>query len=190
MPNLPGAASCCRRHFLKLGAAKLSAAVGLACLPMPTLARVGSPAQRELGFHNLHTGEKLKAVYWAEGRYLDGPLSEIDWLLRDFRTGEVKPIDRGLLDLLFAVRRELDSDATYEVVSGYRSPATNRMLARQGRRVARRSLHMEGLAVDVNLPGRRLDSIRRVAMALKRGGVGYYPRNGFVHLDVGRVRAW
>ena len=185
MPQGQSEAIRCRRNFLKLGAA-----VWLACFPFPAFSQVGSPAKRELRFYHLHTGEKLKTVYWAEGRYLDEPLAEIDCLLRDFRTGEVKPIDRGLLDLLTLVRLGLDSSGIFEVVSGYRSPVTNQMLAKQGKGVARKSLHMEGMAIDVNLPGRSLDRLRRVAIALNRGGVGYYPKPGFVHLDVGRVRNW
>jgi uncharacterized protein YcbK (DUF882 family) len=185
MPQGQSEAKRCRRNFLKLGVA-----VGLACFPFPAFSHVGSPAKRELRLSHLHTGEKLNTVYWAEGRYLDEPLAEIDWLLRDFRTGEVKPIDRKLLDLLSLVRGGLDSSGSFEVVSGYRSPATNRMLAKQGKGVARKSLHMEGMAVDVTLPGRSLDRLRRVATALKQGGVGYYPKSGFVHLDVGRVRTW
>jgi uncharacterized protein YcbK (DUF882 family) len=174
-----------RRNFLKLGAA-----VGLTCVPAPVFSHVGAEIHRELRLHHLHTGEKLNIVYWVEGRYLDEPMAEIDRLLRDFRTGEVKPIDRGLLDLLSSARRELDSSEAFEVISGYRSPTTNRMLAEQGKGVARKSLHMAGMAIDVNLQGRSLDRLQRVAISLKRGGVGYYPKSGFVHLDVGRVRTW
>jgi uncharacterized protein YcbK (DUF882 family) len=185
MPQGQTEAKHCRRSFLKLGAA-----LGLTCFPFPAFSHVGSPAKRELRFHHLHTGENVSTVYWAEGRYLDEPLAEIDWLLRDFRTDEVKPIDRELLDLLFMVRQGLDSSGAFQVISGYRSPATNQMLAKQSKGVARKSLHMQGMAIDVNLPGRSLGRVRRVATALKRGGVGYYPKPGFVHLDVGRVRTW
>ena len=185
MPQAKAATGPTRRHILKLGAT-----LTLSCLSLPAFAHSDPSAERRLRFHNLHTGEKLDRVYWAEGRYLSEPLAEIDGLLRDFRTGEIKPIDRKLLDLLYLVRRTLDSDEAFEVVSAYRSPATNKMLSKHSEGVAKKSLHMRGMAVDVNLPGRDLNRIRRVAKALKLGGVGYYPKPGFVHLDTGGVRYW
>ncbi len=174
-----------RRRLLKLGAT-----LALGCLSFPALAHTGPAAERRLQFHNLHTGEKLDRAYWAEGRYLPEPLAEIDGLLRDFRTGEVKPIDRKLLDLLYLVRSTLNSNEAFEVVSAYRSPATNKMLSKNSEGVAKRSLHMQGKAIDVNLPGRDLNRVHRVAKAFKLGGVGYYPKPGFVHLDTGAVRYW
>lgn len=182
MPQANAATDPTRRQFLKLGAT-----LTLSCLSLPAFAH---SAERHLRFHNLHTGEKLDRVYWAEGRYLSEPLAEIDGLMRDFRTGEVKAIDRKLLDLLYLVRSTLNSNEAFEVVSAYRSPATNKMLSKNSEGVAKKSLHMRGMAVDVNLPGRDLNRVHRVAKALKLGGVGYYPRPGFVHLDTGAVRYW
>ncbi len=185
MPQFSGEKHLGRRRILELGCA-----LALTSLPVPALARTTAGEPRSLALESLHTGERLSTVYWADGQYLPGALAEIDHLLRDFRTGEVKPIDRGLLDQLHLLRRELDSSAAYRVISGYRSPATNKMLAKEGGGVARKSLHMRGMAIDINLPGRDLATLHRVARSMKLGGVGYYPKPGFLHLDVGRVRYW
>ncbi len=185
MPHVSGKHKLGRRRVLELGCALV-----LTSLPVPVLARATAGEPRSLAFTHLHTGEELSLVYWADGEYLPEALAEIDHLLRDFRTGEVLPIDRGLLDLLHLLRSELDSNAPFRVISGYRSPATNKMLANKGGDVARKSLHMRGMAIDVDLPGRDLATLHRAAKSLKLGGVGYYPKPGFVHLDVGRVRYW
>jgi uncharacterized protein YcbK (DUF882 family) len=145
---------------------------------------------RALAFRNLHTGETVDVVYGAGGELDPGALREIDWVLRDFRTGEARPIDRRLLDLLWRLRSALDTTEPYEVISGYRSPATNAMLRREGRGVARGSLHTRAMAIDVRVPDRPLTAVRDAALALRLGGVGYYPASGFVHVDVGRVRFW
>lgn len=145
---------------------------------------------RELAFRNLHTGETVDVVYRADGQLDRAALREIDWVLRDFRTGEARPIDRRLLDLLWILRAALGTTAPYEVISGYRSPVTNAMLARPGSGVSRISLHMRAMAVDVRVPGQPLAALRATALALRLGGVGYYPSSDFVHVDVGRVRFW
>lgn len=147
-------------------------------------------ASRALSFYHLHTGERLKITYWADGRHLPGALAEVDHILRDFRTGESRPIDPRLLDLLHRVRRSLDTPEPFHIISGYRSPNTNAMLAGNSSGVARRSLHLEGMAIDVRLPGRALRALHRAAVAQKAGGVGMYPKSDFVHMDVGRVRYW
>jgi uncharacterized protein YcbK (DUF882 family) len=144
---------------------------------------------RELAFNHLHTGEKLRRVYWVDGRYVPGALADINYLLRDFRTGDKVAIDVSLLDLLADMRRYLDTKKPLEVISAYRSPQTNSQLAEQSGGVAKQSLHMEGKAIDVRVPGSHLSMVRKVALAMERGGVGYYP-GAFVHLDVGRVRWW
>lgn len=143
-----------------------------------------------LAFRSLHTGETVDVVYRADGQLDQGALREIDWVLRDFRTGEARQIDRRLLDLLWRLRGALDTSEPYEVISGYRSPATNAMLAREGRGVSRVSLHMRAMAIDVRVPDRLLAAVRDAALALRLGGVGYYPASDFVHVDVGRVRSW
>ena len=145
---------------------------------------------RELSFRNLHTGEEIDVVYRADGQLDPGALREIDWVLRDFRTGEARPMDRRLLDLLWRLRTALVTSAPYEVISGYRSPTTNAMLARESRGVSRASLHMKAMAIDVRLPDRPLLALRDTALGLRLGGVGYYPTSNFVHVDVGRVRFW
>lgn len=174
-----------RRRVLGMGAVLI-----LGGLALPESVRARTPGKRELAFHNLHTGEDLRAAYWVDGVYDPRALAEVNYLLRDFRTGDVKAIDVGLLDLLHDLGERLGSAEPYHVISGYRSPRTNQMLANNNGGVARKSLHMKGLAIDVSLSRRKLSDLRQVAMAMRRGGVGYYPKSGFVHLDVGRVRSW
>jgi uncharacterized protein YcbK (DUF882 family) len=145
---------------------------------------------RSLSFVNTHTGEKVSAVYWADGAYDADALAAIDRVLRDHRTGGVLAIDRGLLDLLHALRADLRTSEPFHVISCYRSPATNAGLRARGRAVAEKSLHMVGKAADVRMPGVRLDDLHRAAVARKAGGVGYYLGPSFVHVDVGRVRYW
>jgi uncharacterized protein YcbK (DUF882 family) len=174
-----------RRHLLRAGTAVLAS--GLAS---PAIAKIAPAGYRSLSFNNLHTGEKLKTEYWANGRYIPGALSEINHLLRDFRTGDVHRIDPKLLDLLNHLHHRMGSNAPFEVISGYRSPATNAMLHRRSHEVATHSLHMKGMAIDIRLPDRRLSNLHRTALSMRAGGVGYYPRSDFVHVDVGRVRHW
>lgn len=157
-------------------------------LPLPALAR--SVPKRALAFHNLHTNENLDITYFADGRYDADALRKIDVILRDHRTGDVERIDPKLIDMLFDLHHQLDSSSPFHIISGYRSPKTNGALAAKSRGVAKKSLHMRGLAIDVRLPDRRLKDVRKTAIAMKRGGVGYYGKSGFVHLDVGRVRFW
>jgi uncharacterized protein YcbK (DUF882 family) len=146
--------------------------------------------ERALSFYNTHTGDTLKTVYWAQGSYFPDALEEINRILRDHRSGEVKPIAPGLLDLAHRLRRMLDTDGPIHIISGYRSPATNARLASQGGGVAKHSMHLEGAALDLRLPGRDLKDVHRAALALQGGGVGYYARSEFVHIDIGRVRRW
>lgn len=176
-----------RRGFLKAGAAVLAA--GLHGRVFAAVPAVFAP-ERRLAFLNTHTGENLSAMYWADGAYQPDSLAEIYRVLRDFRSGDVGPIDTGLLDLLHTLAVALDTGVPFHVISGYRSPATNAMLAEKGGGVARHSLHMDGLAIDIRIPGRELADVRRAALALRGGGVGYYPASDFVHVDVGRVRQW
>lgn len=184
MPNVTTPRDCHRRTFLRA-----AAAVGIAAaLPMRSALAARSP--RALAFAHTHTGETLQVTYWRDGTYDRGALREVNHLLRDFRTGDVHAIEPALLDTLYEVRCALECDAPFEVISGYRSPVTNDMLHRSTGGVASYSLHMEGRAIDVRLPGIRTARLRETALALGRGGVGYYPASGFVHLDTGRVRQW
>lgn len=176
-----------RRRFLKLGAFAVAAA---AAFPATASVRAPLPPERTLSFYNIHTGEYLQAAYWERGRYTADALAGINHLLRDYRTGEIKVIDPSLLDLLHSVGRVLKSSQAFHVVSGYRSPATNAMLAAKSSGVAKHSLHLEGKAIDVYLPDCALKDLHRAALALAGGGVGYYPKSDFVHMDVGPVRTW
>jgi len=171
-----------RRRFLSAGAG-LGAVLGASSRADATNARV-------LSFDNLHTGERLSAAYWANGTLIDRNCRKIDWILRDFRSGDVAVISPRLLDLLFRLRQRLGTDAPFEVISGYRSPHTNAALVRASTGVATRSLHMKGMAIDIRIPGLKLTRVRDEARKLAMGGVGFYPKSDFVHVDVGRVRTW
>jgi uncharacterized protein YcbK (DUF882 family) len=170
----------------------------LAVLTTPTIlkATAARPAalsklhERSLSFYNLHTSESLKTVYWEGGEYIAPALADINRVLRDHRTGEKHDIDSRLLDLLCDLNLRLDTTEPFHIISGYRSPATNAMLHANSSGVAEHSLHMDGKAVDISIPGRSLSLLRNTALAMKTGGVGYYPSSDFVHVDVGRVRSW
>ncbi|MFC3068364.1 DUF882 domain-containing protein [Phenylobacterium soli] len=153
-------------------------------------ARAAAVEPRSLSLLNLHTGEKLKATYFEGGEYLPDALEAMNRLLRDFRTGDVHPIAPNLLDLVNTLQGRLDTTQTVHVISGYRSPHTNALLHERSNGVATKSLHMQGLAMDIRIPGVELADLRNAALGLQRGGVGYYPSSDFVHVDVGRVRRW
>jgi uncharacterized protein YcbK (DUF882 family) len=154
------------------------------------LARTLDPGVRSLSLYHLHTGERLAVDYFVNGRYEPECLGALNWALRDHRTDEVYTIDPGVLDLLYAVRTQLASHDELQIVCGYRSPLTNflKWLSRSG--VAEHSYHVSGQAIDFYVPHRSLGDVRRVARALGGGGVGYYPRSGFIHVDTGPVRYW
>jgi len=145
---------------------------------------------RLLKIDNVHTGETLNTVYYENGDYVPGALNEVNYFFRDFRANLIKPIDPRLLDLLHTIHASSDTAKPFNLVSGYRSPQTNAWLASQTEGVARHSMHIEGKAADINLPGRQLSLLQRIALAMRYGGVGYYPQAGFVHVDTGRVRRW
>jgi len=176
-----------RRRFLSLSA---GAAAGLIVAPSHATTGLSRHGERSLRFHHLHTGEQLTRTYWADGVYLDDQLADINQLLRDHRTGEIHPIDPQLLDLLHRLQHKTGSRKPFEIISGYRSPKTNASLRKKSSGVAKRSLHMQGKAIDVRIPGTDLSRLRKAALALKGGGVGYYPKSNFLHLDTGRVRHW
>lgn len=174
-----------RRRFLTL-----CAGVGCALAAPGVLAKSSRVADRNLSLYNLHTGESLRATYFAEGVYQVNELAAINQLLRDHRNGQVHEIDRPLLELLNKLHLNLGSRQAFHVISGYRSAATNAMLHEQSDGVAQHSLHLDGKAIDIRLPDRELRQVHRAARAMKAGGVGYYERSNFVHVDVGRVRYW
>lgn len=176
-----------RRRLLGLTVA------GGTCLAVGSKARAmsyPSMASRRLAFYNLHTEEMLSAVYWRDGTYVAQGLADISYHLRDFRSGGIKAIDPHLLDLLYDVVHVCGADEPVNVISGYRSPATNAMLAARSNKVSPTSFHIEGKAIDIRLPGRVTRGVRDIALAIGAGGVGYYPESDFVHLDTGPVRAW
>jgi uncharacterized protein YcbK (DUF882 family) len=180
-----------RRACLGFGAAAAATALS----PLKTYAAPAKPAAavRTLAFFNTHTGERLKTTYCCDGRYEPEALTQLNHILRDFRVDEVKPIDPKLFDLLHELSGTLETDSPYHIISGYRSPHTNSMLRTKGGAdtgVASKSLHMVGKAIDIRVPGVKLDHLRGAARSLKLGGVGYYPSSNFVHVDTGRVRFW
>jgi uncharacterized protein YcbK (DUF882 family) len=132
----------------------------------------------------------MRVTYFSEGAYLPDALMRINYLLRDHRTGDVTAIDPNLLDLLFSVKSNISEPAVFNVISGYRSPETNRKLRAHTSGVAKNSLHTRGRAIDIRLPGFETKRLRNLCVTLKAGGVGYYPRSDFVHVDTGRVRTW
>jgi uncharacterized protein YcbK (DUF882 family) len=174
-----------RRRFLIY-----SSAAAASLLANPLFAATKQPPERSLSLRNLHTGEKITTTYWADGEYLTDGLDEIDYLLRDHRAEEQHRIDPQLLDLLYSLNCSVGTCKPYHVISGYRSPKTNKQLRGKSGGVAKRSLHMQGKAIDIRIPGYNLAQLRRAALSLKAGGVGYYPKSNFIHVDTGRVRYW
>ncbi|MGZ4955107.1 MAG: YcbK family protein [Methylobacter sp.] len=149
-----------------------------------------SPSHKMLAFHNTHTGDQLALTYFEQGRYIKDALHEINHLFRDYHDGTVHPIDPALLDQLYDLKHALEVRKPFHIVSGYRSPATNADLRKHSDGVAKNSLHMEGRAIDIRIEGLDTRRIRNAALAMQRGGVGYYGKSDFVHLDTGSVRAW
>jgi uncharacterized protein YcbK (DUF882 family) len=143
-----------------------------------------------LTLKNAHTGDALKVTYFEHGRYIEDALKEIDNLYQDHLTGDIYPIDTALLDQLHEVKYLIGTDKPIHIVCGYRSPMTNAYLRRQSGAVARNSLHMQGRAVDIRIEGVDAREIRNAALAMAKGGVGYYPSANFVHLDTGELRTW
>jgi uncharacterized protein YcbK (DUF882 family) len=173
-----------RRSFLrKIG----WMAAALAHAPQVLAQNVTS---RALAFAHTHTGERLSTVYFEAGAYVPAALESINRLLRDFRTDTVYPIDPQLLDRLFTLQSALGNDAEFQVICGYRSPATNSMLRQRSSGVAEHSLHLQGRAIDVRLPGCDTAQLAVLARRIPAGGVGYYQVSDFVHLDTGAVRNW
>ena len=164
----------------------------------PTPLTPPPPGPRHLKFRHLHTEKDLEVVYFDQDRYVWDALQAVNVHLADFRSLEVHPIDVRVLDILFTLQALTGSKEPYRIVSAFRSPVTNEMLAGQSAatsvdgtsQVARKSLHMEGKAIDMRLNDVSLTGLRDAALALKGGGVGYYPDSGFIHVDIGPVRTW
>lgn len=181
-----GHADASRRRLLCF----LGASAGL--LSIPAYAAPPTPSQgvRSLSFLNTHTGEKLKTDFWIDGQYQPEALSAIDRVLRDHRSDEVRNMDKKLVDLLHRLTTTLNTGKPVEIISGYRSPNTNAKLRSKNRAVAKKSYHTRGMALDIRVPDRKLSDVYYAARSLDAGGVGYYGRSNFVHVDVGPVRTW
>lgn len=146
--------------------------------------------ERQLSFYHTHTSESLTVTYFREGQYVPSALAELNHFLRDFRTGDAANMDPAVFDILFEIQIESASTGTYQIISAYRSPATNEMLRDESNGVAKNSQHLLGKAIDVRLTDIDTAELRDVALSLQRGGVGYYKGSDFVHVDTGRVRRW
>jgi len=153
--------------------------------------RVGAtPAKsNRLCFYNTHTGESMEVDY-TPGKYSGAVRRSLEYFLRDFRTGEQHPFDPTLFDSLCVLQDGCGRQASFEVISGYRSPKTNASLRKSSSGVARKSLHMQGRAIDLRISGLSTGRLRDLALNLHDGGVGYYPRSSFIHIDTGRKRSW
>lgn len=178
-----------RRRFLRLSAAAL--VLPSAVLSVPAQARTFfNHPERQLNFFNTHTNEIMGGTYWQRGRYNPSILRGFCYILRDFRAEESCRIDPKLFDTLFALQARLQDFSTIDVISGYRSQATNLWLRRTHTGVAKDSYHTKGQAIDIRVPGVPIDYVHRAALSLQAGGVGYYPDSDFVHIDTGPVRTW
>ena len=175
-----------RRRLLGLGLAAAASSL----VPATSWASQGPAGDRALSFYNTHTDEKLSATYVRGNQFDKGALKDINHILRDFRTGDVHPIDLQLLDLLTELHRKTGSKQPFQIISGYRSPKTNSTLAAESNGVAKRSMHLDGKAIDIRLADVKLKDLHAAAVAMKRGGVGMYTGSNFVHVDTGRVRYW
>ena len=175
-----------RRQFVSA----LAASVPMIAASRSLFASPTAMIPRALTFVHTHTGERLAVEYFSGGEYLPDALSTVNHFLRDFRTGDVHTIDPDLLDLLHHVTTKTGASTPLQVISGYRSPATNEMLRQHSEGVAAGSLHMKGQAIDIRLADVPLPKLRAAALAVGRGGVGFYPASNFVHVDTGRVRVW
>lgn len=175
-----------RRQFLRAGLG----ACALLAFPGAHASIIPQRNIKRLDMLNLHTGEHIKATYWEKGHYIPDALQSIAKVLRDHRSGEQHVIDPGLLDMMEYLRYRMGHTKPVHIISGYRSPATNAMLSAHSNGVATRSLHMQGKAIDIRLPGVPLATLRKAAMSLNAGGVGYYPKSDFIHLDTGAPRYW
>jgi uncharacterized protein YcbK (DUF882 family) len=178
--------TCTRRQFLR-NSALLSAGF---CLPGMASAALMATPEHSLRLYNTHTGESLRTIFWAEGQFIPDALADINKILRDHRTNDVAAMDPQLLNLLDQITNLVSPGDTLHVISGYRSPQSNQALADQSDGVAKHSMHMEGKAIDIRIPGRDLTQLRDSALSLQSGGVGFYPKSQFVHVDTGRVRHW
>jgi uncharacterized protein YcbK (DUF882 family) len=163
----------------------------VACSALLATAEAPGTQSYRLRFFHTHTGERLDVTYRVGDQYISEALDRLDHFLRDHRTGDVHHYDPRLFDLLNDLLRSVGrAGAEINVICGYRSPGSNEFLRTHTPGVALHSLHMEAEAIDIRLPGLETSAFRDAALALHRGGVGYYAKSNFIHVDVGRVRHW
>ena len=170
--------------------AKATAQAAVTRLAPPRVPARAGNAERYVSLVNAHTDESLHAVYWRDGKYLSDTMHQVNHVLRDHLSGDVHQMDPQLIDLLNDLHQNMGTSEPFVVISGYRSPKTNALMHRTQRGVASNSMHIKGKASDIQLPGCNIDTLHNAALALAEGGVGYYPRSGFVHVDTGKVRQW
>lgn len=175
-----------RRQFLQIGL--VTAACGIATPALSAIPHMKN--LRSLAFHNLHTDEKLRVTYFENGVYSRSGLSKINHVMRDHYSGDVCDMHVRLMDLLYDLQNRVHNDRPIEIISAYRSPKTNLRLASASDGVAKNSYHTKGMAIDIRMDGTSLMKIHNTALAMRRGGVGYYPDSEFVHVDVGPLRRW
>lgn len=180
-----------RRDILKMGL------VGFVAASVPLIsakkAYAGGQSEWRVAIRHAHTGETFNAVYRVGDKYLPDVFKRLNYVLRDFRTHEVFPMDPHAIDLVSIIQNKIGTRQPLEILSGYRSPKTNAMLRSEGGSrsgVAKNSLHMYGQAIDIREADYSTKKIRAIACSLKAGGVGYYPKSDFVHVDTGAVRTW
>lgn len=178
-----------RRNLLKCGLAGIVAATVPVISTRSAMAS-NSYATWRISFRHARTGESFSGVYRVGDKYLPEAFERLSYVMRDFRTNEVFPMDPRVIDILSVIQRKMGTSESYETLSGYRSPKTNSMLKHETRGVASNSFHMYGQAVDIRMQNYSTDNLRRAALSLKAGGVGYYPRSNFIHVDTGKVRTW
>jgi len=170
-----------RRRFM-------ATALAVPAITLPGVALAAS--ERRLRFHHTHTNEKLDIVYRDASGHRPDALAQINRLLRDHRSGDAVAMDPAMLDILSELYEGHGSTGQFEVISGYRSPATNELLRTRSNGVAKKSMHMQGRAIDIRLTDIATSELRDAAIELGGGGVGYYARSDFIHIDTGRVRRW
>ncbi|WP_411754549.1 DUF882 domain-containing protein [Serratia sp. (in: enterobacteria)] len=175
-----------RRKWLALG----TAAMGIALLPGQAFATLSTPRPRILKLNNLNTGESIKAEFFDGKTYNKDELARLNHLFRDYRANKMKTIDPRLFDQLYRLQVLMGNNKPVQLVSGYRSLVTNDDLRKHGRGVAKHSYHTQGRAMDFHIEGLQLSNIRKAALKMRAGGVGFYPRSNFVHIDTGPVRSW
>ncbi len=188
MPFMLPKAGLSRRNFL--GFMLCAGMSGLTSKSVFAAIEELTTTERSLALYNIHTKDSFNGVFWRKGKYVSDAMKNINHIMRDYRAHDIKQIDTHLLDLLSAISIKLKPEKPFHVISGYRSPETNAKLRKRGKGAAKNSYHIQGKAVDIRLPGFRTSVLRRTAYKLIGGGVGFFPHQRFVHIDVGPIRYW